>query len=349
MKRHLLFLYIFLIFNPLHAQTIEGSLYDAATKEAISGAMVYLNGTSIYSTSDKEGFFRLVVEGQINTTLVIRHLSYETITVDNPYDHIENVFYLIEKVNRLTEAQVVADRFSRSEKMAIFKEQFLGENRGGKSCVILNEEEIVLKFDNDTKKLVGFANNPIMIENKYLAYLIIFDLHNFTIQYASNTLSKSEIENFSISGTCALIDQSPNNRIIANRRNEIYRRSRQCFWRNFIAHTLKEAKFRMYNHYKQIEIGQYFIVTDTLSHTVVRVRPGTNINKVSNYLKNREIFGEVSISYNNRFDSKAIFLTDQFSVDRFGNINVPGNVLFVGDMGQQRIGDMLPLDFLYTP
>ena len=349
MKRYLL-VFIFLgLLNSLHGQTIEGVVYDADTKKEIPGVVVYLNGTSIHTVSNNDGYFCLTAGSKINTALVISHLSYESIAIDNPFEHNEKVFFLKEKVNTLAQVVVVPDQFSRDEKMKVFKEQFLGEGRGGRSCVILNEEDIVLNFDRQTNRLIGSSKNRIMIENKYLAYTIIFDLHSFSIQYSQNSMDNRYMERFSIMGTYALIDKNPNNHVIRNRRDEIYHHSRQYFWKNFIANTLKEAKFKIYNHNKQIEIDQYFTVANTPPHTLVQIRSGTNLSRISSRLTNADIFGVISISNNNRYTSEAIFLTDHFSIDQFGNISAPGNVIFAGDMAQQRIGDVLPLDFSGTP
>ena len=132
----------------LQAQTIEGVVYDTKTKETITGVAIYFDGTSIITTSDSDGKFRLSVESKINASLVFSHLSYELLTIERPFEHSENKFYLNEKVNTLNEVRVVADRYSRTEKMKAFKEQFLGKSEAGKSCVIINEDDIDLKYDS---------------------------------------------------------------------------------------------------------------------------------------------------------------------------------------------------------
>lgn len=349
MKPYLLTITLLSLCCHIQGQTIEGTIYDAKTREVLPNVVIYLHGTAIQTVSGSDGHFSLVTESKINTALVISHVSYESLVIDHPFDHPEQAFYLKEKVNILPEAVVVSDRFSRAQKMTIFKEQFLGEGRGGKSCLILNEEDIFLSFDHQTNRLMGFARNPIIIENKYLAYIITFDLQSFTIQYTQNSLDNRYLNRFSIVGTYTLFDQSPNDRIIKNRRNEIYRYSRQFFWKNFIANTLKDAKFKIYNHGKQMEPSQYFIVTDSLTCNLVQIKPGTDINLISDKLTDSDLFGVITVSSGNRFLSEVIFHVDHFSLDPFGNIDLPGSVFFAGAMAQQRIGEVLPMDFSYAP
>ena len=106
MKRYLLSIILLCIFSQLRCQTIEGIIYDSVTGEALSEVVIYLSGTSIYTLSNNDGYFCLVVGSMINTTLVISHLSYESIIIENPIEYRDKVFYLKEKVNILTEATV---------------------------------------------------------------------------------------------------------------------------------------------------------------------------------------------------------------------------------------------------
>ena len=49
-----------LAFAGMQAQTIEGTVYDAKTKETVPGVAIYVDGTSIFTTSDKNGRFLVI-------------------------------------------------------------------------------------------------------------------------------------------------------------------------------------------------------------------------------------------------------------------------------------------------
>lgn len=334
-----------ILFYSLQAQTIEGTVYDHKTRETIPGAVVYLYGTTLVTTSDRDGKFSLEVGRVINTTLEFSHLSYEPLSIEKPFEHKEKAFYLKEKVSTLSEARVVADRYSREEKIRVFKEEFLGKSIAGKSCLILNEDDIVLDYDDETNTFSGYSINPIVIENNYLAYRVTFDLHIFTIRFSQNTLEINKAESVLFKGSSFFIDQSPYNIMFAKRRKEIYLRSSQYFWKNLVAHTLEKAECRIFNRFKYVNSYQYFAITDAPSQKVVMVMPDTDLNRKHNSVDKGSIYGVIGIVSNKRFRSEAVFLTNRLSVDEFGNISAIDKVIYFGDMGEQRLGEMLPMDY----
>lgn len=351
MKKLIIWILCIIPFYGLQAQVIEGTVYDSKTKETVPGVAIYLDGTSIITTSDKDGNFRLVVNQTINSDLIFSHLSYESLVIKPPFGRLEKVFFLIEKTNVLQEIRVIAGRdlFSRESMMRVFKEQFLGMSRAGKSCVITNEEDIVLNFDQSTKMLNGYSKQPLIIENKYMAYLITFELHSFSIQYTENTLSMEHATRISFKGTSSFVDQSPYNIMFRSRRDETYLRSKQYFFLNLAANTLEDAKFKIFNRLSRIEPSQYFTIVDVPPQKTVEIIPGTNISRSHHVVRERPIYGVIRILYNSRFDSEVVFLTNRFSVDAFGNPDTIDNLIFFGNMGEQRLGDMLPRDYIHTP
>lgn len=349
MKKIIFSILACLLCNALQGQTISGTIYDAKTKETIPGAAIYLNGTTMITTSDAQGRFTLVVNTKINANLVLSHLSYESLIIEKPFDNPTKEFYMQEKVNTLDVVRVVADRYTRAAKMWVFKQQFLGTGAAGKSCTILNEEDISLNYDYETNSLIGSASKPIIVENKYLRYRVIFDLHHFCVTYSDKTLNMEEAISISFFGTSSYVDQSPYNIMYAKRREETYLRSSQNFWRNFANHTLEEAKFRIYNKFSQIDPDQYFRMSAELTQKTVTLIPETNLNLKHNSIKEEDVYGVIGVAYKGNIRSEIVFLTDTFSIDSFGNPDKVNKLMYFGDMGDQRLGDMLPQDFVYVP
>jgi len=346
MKKCIFYIIVCFLCRSLQAQNIEGVVYDSKTKEPIPGVAIYLRGTSIITTSNKDGKFLLSVERVVNTTLEFSHLSYESLTIEKPFEHQEKAYYLKEKVSTLSEVRVVSDRYSREDKMRVFKEEFLGRSAAGKSCIIVNEEDIVLHYDSETTTLICYAINPIVIENKYLAYRITFDLHNFAIQYTENTLNMNKAKKVFFTGASSFADQSPYNILYAKRRLEVYLRSSQSFFKNLATNTLEESKFRIFNRFRQIKLDQYFTVVDAKPFKMVLINPDTDLSRRHSSVDEEPIYGVLGINCNSMYRSDVVFLINRFSVDEFGNISAVDKVVFFGDMGDQRLGDMLPMDFI---
>jgi len=340
----------------LQAQVIEGIVYDANTRETIPGVYVYFDGTSISTTSDVEGKFKLLVNQKINSALVFRHMSYESLLIEHPFEHQETSFFLKEKINTLSGAVVVAkqnnERYTRAEKMAMFKRIFLGESETAKSCLILNEDDIMLSYDDEDDILTASSTNPIVIENKRLAYRITYDLHSFSTQFTNTVHSPTIISNgttFSIKGTSLFEDLSLFNAAIIRRRDEAYQRSRENFWKNFVSGTLKEAKFNIYNRSREIKVADYFTIIESSPRKVVLINQGTNLNRFHVGVQEGTVYGVIGIIFDKKYQSEVIFRTNRFSVDENGNLHTLDDIVFIGDMCNQRIGDMLPLDYVYAP
>jgi len=346
MKKLILSILISAVWTSLHAQLLEGAVYDAKTRETIPGVAVYLDGTSTITTSDKDGNFKLDINQKINTNLIFSHLSYESLAIHPPFDRLGKAIYLKERENTLPEAKVVADRYSRAEKMRVFKEQFLGTSPAGMSCLIVNEEVVVLNYDDETLTLWGYSTQPIIVENKFLAYQVTFDLHSFAIRYTENTLSMNYASRIYFKGVSSFVDKSPYNIRYFNRREEIYLRSKQYFFKNLVSNTLEEANIRIYNRWVKIDPERYFITQTTPEQNRVLMIPGTNLLRNHHGVSEEPVQGVVNVLFKGGFRSEVVFLTNRFSVDGFGNPDNIDHFIFFGDLADQRLGDMLPMDFV---
>jgi len=264
----------------------------------------------------------------------------------------------------------------------------LGESVAAKSCIILNEDDIMLRYDDRMKILHADARNPLVVENRYLGYRITIDIKYFQVEITysnavppsssavgssiTSVLSNNSVatpSSFSYKISSFFEDLSPNSILFENRRNQIYERSREYFWLSFvrdslvnersigyfrgsfIRSSLMESGFKVYNKSKEIIYPEdYFIVIDDpiQQAKVVLIKPDTDIDRRQNIASERNIYGVMGIRAQNRIDSEVIFLTNRFFVDHAGNIST-NDLVYMGDMSHQRVGVMLPRDFIYNP
>ena len=77
------FLLIFLIIKNLYTfgHEITGVIKDSISNEPIEFAAVYINGTTIGTTSDLNGRFNLSFEME-NCRIVINHVSYQSVHIN---------------------------------------------------------------------------------------------------------------------------------------------------------------------------------------------------------------------------------------------------------------------------
>ena len=184
-------LFLFLTSNLLQSQSIEskqkrvfGKVVDIDNNPLI-GAAIYLNNTSIGTTTDDKGEFELRLKSR-NVEIIVSYLGYETIkyTLDSENIYKKLIFQLIRKVNVLNEVVIK----SRREKMSArarafylkrFKNSFLGRSNLASTCKILNEDDIELYYNKKTQTLEVYVSEPIIIKNSGLGYLVNYELIDY--------------------------------------------------------------------------------------------------------------------------------------------------------------------------
>lgn len=170
-----------LVFSQNTSWKIEGKIIEK-TKVAVPFANVYINNTSIGTTSDKNGFFTLTIPARIQKVdLVVSFVGYVTLKrnfVRND-PKLKNLILILQNGVELNEVKVVAqhDR-DWKRKWRIFQRGLFGESDFYKDCQILNPEVVKLESDKN-KKVIATANEPIIIQNDAFGLKITFQMEKF--------------------------------------------------------------------------------------------------------------------------------------------------------------------------
>jgi hypothetical protein len=320
-KEAIVIVYFILFANVCIGQQIKGYVYDKITKKPLISASVYFNNTTIGTITDKDGFFE-IEKPKINTELVISFLGYEDQIIGEINIDILKIF-ITEKSNNLDEVTIsYNDPLTREQKIKMFKKGFLGRFDNDK-CKILNEKDLVLRYNSKEKILRVNSKKPIIILNKYLDYKLEFSLIQFIAEYRS--FSSKKVSYF---GTTKFSELSNKKRYLKRRRNT-YFGSTLHFMRSIYANSLKKNKFGF--------IKNGMIVN---SKTYIETKL---INKKS-YVKTKA--DTISIVYlKNKKQSKIIIGSKEFIIDQYGNYSSNPQILFGGEMGQQKTCQMLPLNY----
>ena len=357
MKRvvlHFIMLIYMLLGMCVSAQVITGTVYDGTTGAPVMNVNVYLDGTTYFAVTNDSGVFKLNVGKMINAPLVFSHVAYEILRIEKPFEKDLREIYLDEKVNELEEVVIKTGLFSRGEKMKAFEQQFLGDSKIGKSCVIANKDDIYLYYDGDTKTLYAKCFEPIIVTNDYLGYQMYFSLAEFNIRYMTKTLKKGHIEYVLLRGSVFFKDIAPLNPVIKKRRNEIYKGSLNYFFKSLANNSLASSRHVIYNHRNKMQMNdlqqavpsQYFDITDNGAGKNVCIKSNSGINTVTfnTYKFPLPITGVITVADPSGGFSEIIFLTDEFTVDAFGNTDKKDYIYVTGHMSNQRAGSMVPLD-----
>jgi len=339
MNKHLI-LKITLLFITLFncsisfSQKIFGVILDGNTNNPIEGVSIYFDNTTIGTTTNDKGEFSLEYKKGFETSLVFSFIGYETIIYDE-FDSGEKMeIYLYESNEVLDEVLITSkNAWSRELKLKEFLKHYLGESNNGKSCRILNKDDIILRYDKSKKQLTARANSPILIKNNNLKYLITVELDHFEVNYSSVSKNKKRLNLsyvfYSGANFYKSLQDNPTKKTL-EKRKEAYEGSVLHFMRAIAQENLKKDGYRIY-------LGD----NPVNSNRFIKVSPIENSNNVYVKLKSK-----LNILYKRGQQSSVENFVDEFYIDHFGNHSPSEQVRFGGNLGKQRMGDALPLDFL---
>lgn len=339
MKKICLFIVCIASINLVYSQNIKGIVYDEK-EQPISGAQVFLDGTSIGTFTDDEGKFEINGNESTLINLVINASGYESITIRNT----ENDFLTVRmtpKTTHLKEVVVTAkkSRFKRADKLKVFREEFLGtKTTAAKSCEILNESKINFKYDARKRQLVATSEEPIKIYNPFLGYYIEYHIKQCFINFSSGSIRSSAVSGWAFSGTTYFRDLTNDSTSYAAKRKMSYRGSQLEFFRNLTKRTLDKTNFQLFHGSRYCDPDKYFTIIERKNDYIVII----NNDKVK---ANQDFYQSFILEYQGKPDSEIFFRTRTIKVYKSGNYFANGTISLGGTMSEKRIGDMLPLDY----
>lgn len=331
-KTFVLLFSLFVSFSGI-TQTFSANVLDDKTKAPIESASIYFDNTTIGTTTNSEGKFSVFYTDATQSNLIISYLGYETATILD-YRQKNNRTIYLKPANSVLEEVVINtdDGLTRRQKLKLFKQQFLGQSTFGRSCKILNENTLILKYNKRQKQLTASSVEPLIIENKSLQYLISFNIQTFDLNF-SYVEEKNNIFNIKSVGytgnTFYKNLEDFNKKKAEKNRQKAYNGSVLQFMRALYNENLEAENYQVF--FKRFK-------TDPWKH--FEIQPITNANT-----KRILLDKPVTILYNNKNQSKITFLNPAILVDEYGNYVDVTKVLFSGAMGNQRVGDLLPLDY----
>lgn len=317
------------------AQVISGKILDE-NNQGLTGANIYFDGTTIATIADKNGEFTLRYDTQLKSVLVISFIGYQTQFIKDFDTANPLTITLKEKVDSLEEVIVKKDRFSRKEKLRLFREQFLGDTPLGKKAKIENEDALYFEYDETAYRFKAYADEPLIIMNELLGYRIVYELVDFEVKFSHLSIDSHYATRSLYVGVARFEDINSNEKTVGLR-EKCYKGSTLHFFRSLVSHALEKEKFVLFK-------GGYGIN----SELCFTISPDGNSNKVD--VKNQfnnpgKFFAAFNIVYDKKMQSKIIFETNTFFVDKYGvNSNI-NQIVFSGDMVSKRVGGLLPLNY----
>ena len=345
LRRGITILLLMLLPAWITAQTVTGTVFDE-NKQPLPGASVYLDGTSTGTVTAEDGTFRLEIEKRINTVLVFSFIGYQTEMVAGPFENRRYQVHLKPRTDVLKEVVISKGGFTRKQMMSIFLEEFLGRSHSGKSCRIVNPDEINLRYDYQKNCVIANSDVPLIIENPHLGYEIDFNLIECQIAFSSKSVSRRDVLSNAFSGTTVFKEMPDPDNVFEKRRQQVFHGSQTEFFRNLINGVWGKEQFQLFKGSHQTAAEEWFSVDYDNGYYVVKVH-NTEMAVKRQTLEPKIFYAPFNLLYSKKRQSGVIFKTQTFKVDSFGNTNAPMDIVFTGEIARLRAGDLLPID--YTP
>ena len=342
----------------LQAQTLSGKVVDAKTLEPLPFANVFLNNTTIGTTTELNGEFLLKnVRQPAIYEVIFSFVGYESYKMKISLSTNELALGTIKLKPSETELVTVEVKGTKDtqweKKMKRFKKVFLGDDDLADLCVINNPW--VIDFDDMGSKLKAAASSPIEMDNKALGYKLTFYLKNFV----------SDNTTYLIEGNVRFEEMASTDEVEksgwALNRSKSYWHSRQHLFKAMVDQRIKGEGFNLYTEINELvstttrsaffypEIGSTMKVYDTTGI----VTPTGQENIYSINLK-----GRVEVHYKKEKIPVHVY-RDVFNpvswitlkkgfvlVNRDGVELSPAEVTVAGDMNSDRVAHLLPINYL---
>ncbi|MCM4160714.1 carboxypeptidase-like regulatory domain-containing protein [Antarcticibacterium flavum] len=333
-KKIILCFVLLLLASRLYSQThLEGFVYSTIDSLALQGASVYFDGTSTGVSTTAEGYFKISLEDDTTSPLIISSLGYESFIINLPSQQSSRPLkiYLKESEESLGEVYLEFDPWSRKKKLDIFKREFLGRSAAAAKCRIKNEKVIKLTYIPSKDILVASAAEPIKIVNRYLGYEVNYDLKDFKVEFSTGTSNLRLVHIVYFEGTSFFMDiRKVTPRRFLKNREKAYTGSTLQFMRSLANGNLEENNFRIFK--KSYEVPPY---------SPFRIETKKGLTKV-------ELVEETINILHREIDQSSLKTSGSFYIDNLGNHTPAQNVLFSGVMGNQRMAETLPLNYKET-
>lgn len=171
-------------------RTVQGKVVNAGTKEPIAGSSVFISNTSFGTVTNKDGNFEIPDIPPGKYDLIISSVGYETSVYSFSADQLPlklrvEMQVKIKELENVTVEPSLEEGWDKWGK--VFLDNFVGQTPNAKQCRIRNESSIRFRYYRKSNRLVAYSDDPIILENKALGYIIKYQLEDFEVNYKTNT------------------------------------------------------------------------------------------------------------------------------------------------------------------
>jgi len=168
---------------------IKGKVVNSADGSAIGNCSVFINSTSRGTVTNASGEFELpgIPAGKLE--LVISSIGYETYVYPFSSDQLPlNLKIILKQKSSQLAAVTVEPSIKHGWQLwgKTFLENFIGKTTNADACTIKNTKALHFFFSKKRNRLSVRSDEPLIIQNKALGYIIKYQLEEFYCDFNTN-------------------------------------------------------------------------------------------------------------------------------------------------------------------
>jgi hypothetical protein len=334
---------------------IKGKVSDAQSKEGLPTCNIFVNNTTVGTSSDLDGNFGLNYTAVGEFELVFSYVGYvaqtKKISIPKEGEILQINIELVPSDFTFSEIQVKAKRDKKWEKqLKRFQNSFFGYSDFANKCQIKNAW--VIDFEENKNSFKAVANQPIQVVNAALGYELNFNLEEFEI---TEEVSK-------IKATVQFTEQEPANKAKLKEwlknRAFAFKKSPTYFFQSLVNNKITEDGFMMFlekpgsNSFRTdnfyAELGKSVIAYDGKGMLTPGPTPGVKKILMKNSLEvhNQGMTSQIKTYADTPYAVSWVQAQKGFLlVDNNGVPLNPNDLVVSGDMDYLKVSGMLPLNY----
>jgi len=333
--------------------SIAGRVIDAKSGQALAGASVFCQNTTIGTLSKNDGAFSMrLANGGYD--LIVSYTGYETRNIrinKDTKDKDSLIVEMKEEDKSLGEAVVtgsaeVEDGWNKYGQF--FLDNFIGTTPNASQCTLENKDVLKFYFYKKRNKLRVKAKDALVITNNALGYKIRFQLDSFVYEYNTNISTYAGYPLFEeLQGTPEQQQTWKNNR------DYTYSGSRLHFIRSWYDSTLADEGFilEMADSAKK---GTLTTLTDPYDGKIYSVDSGDVVINLAgrlrvsytNQVPNKKYLQEHNFPLNTKVEISALDILNGFVIEENGYFYDQTDVTNIGYWAWKKLAETLPYDYV---
>jgi hypothetical protein len=332
---------------------VRGTVRDEKSGQALPGASVFAQNTTIGTVSDSAGHFALRFPNG-GYDMIVSYTGYETRSIrigKGGKDNDSMIVALKEEDKALGEAVVtfsneVADGWSKYGQF--FLDNFIGTTPNAAQCILENKDSLHFYFYKKRNRLRVKSRAPLIITNNALGYKIKYQLDSFVYEYNTKVSIYTGYPLFEeMQGTPQQQEDWKQRRFAA------YTGSRLHFMRSWYDSTLEEEGFVMEGADTSTP-NVFSPVKDAYDGKLYNVDSGDVEINFSGRLRvsytgqapDRKYLQENKFPLTMRAQISAMDIPDGFVIEENGYFYDQSEVTNIGYWAWKKLAESLPYDYV---